>query len=67
MATFYIELDSCDRSPGCPAARSCPQGALKPVPGAARIGANGYFIDEDLCTSCGICYRTCRGGAVKRR
>ncbi|MBN2404809.1 MAG: 4Fe-4S binding protein [Coriobacteriia bacterium] len=59
-----IDNGACDRSPGCPAKRVCPKGAITPVPGGRYPGANGYSIDEDRCTGCGICTRVCAGGAI---
>lgn len=59
-----IDIPKCDRSPGCPARRLCPKGAIIPIPGGAYPGANGYTIMEDRCTGCGACARVCAGGAV---
>lgn len=59
-----IENTRCDRSPGCPARRACPRGAIIPIAGGAYPGANGYTVIEDKCTGCGVCARVCAGGAV---
>jgi Fe-S-cluster-containing hydrogenase component 2 len=64
-ASVYIENRSCDRSPGCPARRICPQGAIVPMAGGAYPGANGYIVEEDKCAGCGLCVRVCPGGAVR--
>ncbi|MDZ4655431.1 MAG: 4Fe-4S binding protein [Coriobacteriia bacterium] len=60
-----IDNTSCDRSPGCPARRVCPRGAISLIPGGRYPGANGYTVDEDRCTGCGICARVCAGGAIQ--
>ncbi len=65
MRTISIDTNACDRSPGCPARRVCPRGAITPVPGGAYPGANGYTVNDDLCTGCGICARVCPVGAVQ--
>jgi len=57
MSTAAIEQNRCDRSPGCPARRSCPEGAIVPRDG-------GYEVLEDKCTGCGICARVCPMNAV---
>ncbi len=64
MPAVTIDVARCDRSPGCPARRVCPKGAITPIPGGARPGANGYAIDQDKCTGCGACVRVCAGGAI---
>lgn len=64
MTTFRIEGTVCDRSPHCPVKRVCPAGAVAPLPGGAYPGANGYTIDETRCAGCGVCVRSCPGGAV---
>ncbi|MHB1136045.1 MAG: ATP-binding protein [Coriobacteriia bacterium] len=60
-----IDAVSCDRSPGCPARRACPRGAIIPIAGGSYPGALGYTIDEERCTGCAICARYCPGGAVR--
>ena len=62
MSVVTIDRTACDRSPGCPAKRVCPRGAIVPVDGFAR---NGYTVREDLCTGCGVCIRACPGRAVR--
>lgn len=64
MRTYTIDAGTCDRSPGCPARRLCPKGAIVPVPGGAYPGANGYTVDQDACAACGVCARVCPTGAV---
>ncbi len=64
MSSIEIDNTRCDRSPGCPSRRVCPQGAIVPVDGGTYPGSNGYRVIEDRCTGCGICARVCAGGAV---
>lgn len=59
-----IDIPTCDRSPGCPARRICPRGAIVPEAGGAYPGANGYRVLTDRCTGCGVCVRACPGRAV---
>lgn len=66
MSAYKIDTNSCDRSPGCPARRVCPQGAIVPVQGGGYPGANGYTVIEDLCAACGMCVRVCPGRAISR-
>jgi len=65
MPAVSIDNAVCDRSPGCPARRACPHGAIVPVVGGARPGALGYTVIEEKCTGCGACARVCVGGAVR--
>jgi Fe-S-cluster-containing hydrogenase component 2 len=65
MAAIRIDNSRCDRSPGCPAARVCPNGAIVPSDGGSYRGANGYTIIDEKCSGCGICARACVGGAVR--
>ncbi len=65
VTTVRIDTASCDRSPGCPARRICPKGAIVPVTGGVYPGSNGYTVNEELCVGCGICARVCPGGAVE--
>jgi MinD superfamily P-loop ATPase len=62
-----IETATCDRAPGCPVARVCPRHAVVPVPGGAYPGANGWRVDEELCTGCGVCVRACPTRSVSLR
>lgn len=64
MMTAAIDIARCDRSPGCPAKRVCPRGAIIPVPGGSYPGAEGYTVDASRCTGCGVCVRVCPMGAV---
>ena len=54
-----IENVTCDRAPGCPVARVCPRHAVVGLPGGPYPGANGWVVDEALCTGCGVCVRAC--------
>lgn len=65
MTIARIDNARCDRSPGCPARRVCPRGAIVPVPGGRYPGANGYTVIEERCTGCGACVRVCGGGAIE--
>ncbi len=67
MTTYHIDLSICDRSPGCPARRACPQGAIVPVEGGAYPGGAGYTVIEERCTGCGACMRACPARAVSAR
>lgn len=60
MAT--IDPARCDRSPGCPVRRVCPQGAVYRLESGGRPGA--WAIDPALCSGCGSCVRVCPTGAV---
>jgi len=64
VAHIHINEAACDRSPGCPARQVCPRNAIKPIPGGHYPGANGYMVDESLCTGCAVCARFCPTGAV---
>ena len=64
MSNVSIDNTSCDRSPGCPARRVCPTGAIVPLEGGAYPGANGYGVVEERCEGCGVCAAYCAGGAV---
>jgi len=59
-----IDLSACDRSPACPARRACPKGAIQPLPGGAYPGAKGYVVDENRCSGCAVCVRSCPGRAI---
>ncbi|HSK48139.1 MAG TPA: 4Fe-4S binding protein [Coriobacteriia bacterium] len=65
MTTVRIDIPTCDRSPGCPAKRVCPRGAIVPVSGGRYPGANGYTVIEEKCSGCGVCVRACPMGAVR--
>lgn len=64
MGMVSIDTTSCDTSPGCPARRVCPKGAIVPFPGGPYPGANGYSVRDELCAGCGICVRMCPGRAI---
>lgn len=57
MAVVTIDQSRCDRSPACPARRSCPVGAIVAT-------QNGYVVREELCTGCGACMRVCPMRAI---
>jgi len=64
MSTYRVDVDACDRSPGCPSRRACPQGAIVAIDGGAYPGALGYEVVEEKCTGCGACVRVCAGRAI---
>ena len=59
MQVATIENATCDRASGCPVVRVCPSNAVGPAPGGAYPGANGWLVDEETCTGCGVCVRVC--------
>jgi Fe-S-cluster-containing hydrogenase component 2 len=65
VRTVSIDVAQCDRSPGCPARRACPRGAIVPVSGGAYPGANGFVVDDTRCTGCAVCVLNCPGRAVR--
>ena len=65
MFTAVIDKDLCDRAPGCPARRVCPRGAIVPIPGGAYPSSEGYTVQTERCTGCGVCVRVCPTGAVR--
>ena len=62
----YIEPNRCDRSPFCPAVRSCPAGAIKKIPGKGIMAflGRGYEIDKEKCTGCMVCVNNCPMSAI---
>ncbi len=52
---IVVDERLCPQNHPCPAASSCPQGAIvqDDVFSAPRI-------DQELCTECGLCTRACR-------
>lgn len=63
MKIAKIDENICDRSPFCPAGRSCRFGAF-------NVEMVGFFqvkinIDENKCTGCSVCTRYCPHGAIK--
>ncbi len=50
----------CDQNPYCPAARSCPSGALC----VDRKTFRPVF-DSDMCTGCAVCASSCPRGAIR--
>lgn len=64
MKKAYINPNSCDRSPGCPAIRVCPSQAIS----HQRIGMFSYdvsAVDPAKCTGCAKCLNYCPRGAIK--
>ena len=61
-----IIQERCDRSPFCPALRSCPAGAITKLPGKGVMSffGGGYEIDKEKCTGCKICINNCPMGAI---
>jgi Pyruvate/2-oxoacid:ferredoxin oxidoreductase delta subunit len=62
-----ISAEKCDRSPGCPAMRFCPQKAISQVeaPGRGLFGTKLSVVDPEKCTGCGICMKYCPRKAVQ--
>lgn len=58
---IIINQRACDRSPGCPAVRSCPNGALRYNPVLNRVEVN-----NEECLECAACVRRCPTGAVRQ-
>lgn len=52
-----ISQERCDRSPFCPVRRMCPRGAVIASP-------EGFVIDTEKCTGCGVCMNYCPRKAV---
>jgi Fe-S-cluster-containing hydrogenase component 2 len=57
-----VEFDPalCDQSPYCPAAKSCPNGALYIDRKTFRPA-----FDIDKCTACAVCFSNCPHGAIR--
>lgn len=63
MRKAVLDKNMCDRSPFCPASRSCKLGSIK-------RNVRGFFdveieIDKEKCTGCGVCTKFCPQGAIK--
>lgn len=63
MKKAVLNKNLCDRSPFCPASRSCKVGAIK-------RDVKGFFnveidIDKEKCTGCAICTRYCPQDAIE--
>lgn len=58
MAAVTIDQLRCDRQPGCPARRACPQGAI------VRSETRGWVVVTERCTGCGACIRVCPMQAI---
>lgn len=63
MKKAYIDPQKCDRSPMCPARRSCPEKAISQEKlGLFKRGA--AVVDPFKCVSCGACLRMCPHNAI---
>lgn len=63
MNKAYIDPKKCDKSPMCPARRSCPEKAISQEKlGLFKRGVP--VVDSEMCVSCGICMRMCPHGAI---
>ena len=60
--TVNFDQKMCDLNPYCPAAKSCPSGAL-------YVDRRTYrpVFNAELCTGCGVCVSKCLRGAVADR
>lgn len=54
----YIDSETCDKSPFCPAKRICPVKAITQKLGKVSI------VDEEKCIGCGKCLNFCPGNAI---
>ncbi len=63
MTVARIDPEKCDRSPACPAARMCPQNAIRPMLPSSNRKFSTFFtpyeVDEEACTGCGKCVNIC--------
>ena len=63
MNKAYIDPMKCDKSPMCPARRSCPEKAISQEKlGIFRRGV--AVVDPEKCVSCGACLKMCPHGAI---
>ena len=64
----YVDAARCDRSPACPAKRSCPQKAITQNPEGSFIlkvlGGGTASVDRAKCTGCGRCVNYCPQRAI---
>lgn len=68
MKVAKINPEKCDRSPACPAARICPQNAIKPTRGEEQRLPNffgPYQVNEEICTGCGNCVKICPTNSIE--
>jgi len=53
-----IDPARCDRSPGCPASKACPAGAIE------REDNEAYFVNS-YCQGCRKCLHACPKKAIR--
>lgn len=58
MKKYAINLNRCDRSPGCRVRKECPSNAVVEVDG-------DFYIDMKVCRGCGLCVKSCPRKAVE--
>jgi Fe-S-cluster-containing hydrogenase component 2 len=58
MEALYVDQSLCDRSAGCSAIKTCPNGAMSQFEG-------NYVIENNLCLRCKKCVRACPRQAIK--
>lgn len=64
----YIDPNRCDRSPFCPALRSCPAHAIVMKGGSGLFGFGGLpTVDADKCTGCARCTQFCPHNAIRMK
>ncbi|MDI3280705.1 MAG: 4Fe-4S binding protein [Bacillota bacterium] len=65
MYVARINPQLCDRSPGCPVRRICPQGAVNREEGEGFFHGGPWKVDPEKCLGCGICLQFCPHQAVE--
>lgn len=61
----FIDPNTCDNSPMCPAMRACPAKAIQRE-GKGMFGLGGkQTVDRAKCTGCGLCVRYCPHRAIE--
>ncbi|HEX9908034.1 MAG TPA: 4Fe-4S binding protein [Thermoplasmata archaeon] len=58
MSVRFVQKQ-CDQNPWCPAAKSCPTGAM-------YVDKKTYkpTFDESKCSGCAVCVSSCPRGAI---